>query len=110
MLCGPQDWIHCTGAYTEDLPAEGYNPDKPRVRDLWAMGMAQMFATVSHAMFKEFEVDHVAPLFDRFGAPQEALTASAKARPVDLPLFLYAAQADAFDEVALDEGVEGQHR
>ncbi len=67
LLCGTQDWIHCTGAYTTELPAEGYNPEKPRVKDLWAMGMAQMFATVSPAMFKEFEVDHVAPLFARFG-------------------------------------------
>ncbi len=31
------------------------------------MGLAQMFSTVSPAMFKEFEVDYAARIFARFG-------------------------------------------
>ena len=52
LLCGPQSLIHCTGAYTDELPAPGYNPKKLRTKDLWMYGLAQMFATVSPAMFK----------------------------------------------------------
>ncbi len=67
LLCGPQPLIHCTGAYVDELPASGYNPDKPRTRDLWMFGLAQMFSTVSPAMFKEFEVDYAARICERFG-------------------------------------------
>ena len=67
VLCGPQSLIHCTGAYTDELPAPGYNPDKPRTKDLWTFGLAQMFSTVSPQMFKEFEVDYVRRLCARFG-------------------------------------------
>ncbi len=67
LLCGPQSLIHCTGAYTDELPAAGYDPAKPRTRDLWTFGLAQMFSTVSPAMFKEFEVDYASRICARFG-------------------------------------------
>ncbi len=67
LLCGPQSLIHCTGAWTDDLPAPGYDPARPRVKDIWAMGLAQMLATVSPRMFREFEVDYVSRLAARFG-------------------------------------------
>jgi hypothetical protein len=67
LLCGPQSLIHCTGAYTDDLPAPGYDPQKPRTKDLWMFGLAQMFSTVSPRMFKEFEVDYTRRICERFG-------------------------------------------
>jgi hypothetical protein len=67
LLCQPQSLVHCTGAWSEELPAPGYDPARPRARDIWGTGLAQMFATVSPAMFKEFEVDYVARIFARFG-------------------------------------------
>ena len=67
LLCEPQHLIHCTGAYTSDLPAPGYNRQSPRTKDLWMFSMAQMFSTVSPDMFKEFEVDYVSRLATRFG-------------------------------------------
>ncbi len=67
LLCEPQDTIHCTGAYTDELPAPGYDPARPRLKDLWCFGLAQMFSTVSPDMFKEFEVDYVSKLANRFG-------------------------------------------
>jgi len=67
LLCGPQSLIHCTGAYTDELPAPGYNPEKPRTKDLWMFGLAQMFSTVSPQMFKEFEVDYISRICERFG-------------------------------------------
>ena len=67
LLCGPQSLIHCTGAYTDELPAPGYNPENPRTKDLWMFGLAQMFSTVSPEMFKEFEVDYTRRICARFG-------------------------------------------
>lgn len=67
LLCGPQSLIHCTGAYTDELPAPGYNPEKPRTKDMWMFGLAQMFSTISPGMFKEYEVDYASRICDRFG-------------------------------------------
>lgn len=67
LLCQPQSLIHCTGAWTDELPAPGYIPERPRTKDIWMMGLAQMFATVSPRMFKEFEVDYTRRLCERFG-------------------------------------------
>jgi hypothetical protein len=67
LLCEPQSLIHCTGAYTDELPAEGYDPRKPRTGDIWMFGLAQMLATVSPDMFKEFEVDYASRICERFG-------------------------------------------
>ncbi len=62
-----QTTIHCTGAYTDELPAPGFNPDKPRAKDLWTFGLAQIFATVSPEMHQEFELDYCNKWFERFG-------------------------------------------
>jgi len=67
LLCGPQTLIHCTGAQTDELPAPGYDPERPRTKDLWMFGLAQMFSTVSPQMFKEFEVDYTRRICARFG-------------------------------------------
>ncbi|MDR0731141.1 MAG: hypothetical protein LBF63_05675, partial [Treponema sp.] len=67
LLCRPQSSIHCSGAFTDELPASGYNPEHPRPQDIWTCGLAQMLGTVSPAMYKEFEIDYVIPVFERFG-------------------------------------------
>lgn len=67
LLSGPQSLIHCTGAWVDELPAPGYDPTRPRCRDMWTMGLAQMFSTVSPKLFREFEVDYITPLCARFG-------------------------------------------
>ncbi|MCL2463012.1 MAG: hypothetical protein FWF44_10130 [Defluviitaleaceae bacterium] len=67
LLCHHQSFIHCTGAYTDELPAPGFDPAKPRTKDIWGFGLAQMFSTVSPAMFEEYEIDICMPLFARFG-------------------------------------------
>lgn len=67
LLCHHQSLIHCTGAYTDELPARGFDPKRPRTKDIWMFGLAQMFSTVSPAMFEEFEVDLCMPIFKRFG-------------------------------------------
>jgi hypothetical protein len=67
LLCYPQALIHCTGAFTDELPAPGYDPDHVRAKDLWTMGMAQIFSSVSPRMHQEFEIDYVVPWYARFG-------------------------------------------
>lgn len=67
LLTGPQSLIHCTGAFTDELPAEGFQPEKSRTKDIWMFGLAQMFSTVSPDMFDEYEIDVCMPLFQRFG-------------------------------------------
>ena len=62
-----QHTIHCTGAYTDELPAPGSDPGHPRASDLWTYGMAQMFASVSPAMHEEFWLDYAVKWFSRFG-------------------------------------------
>ncbi|MBT5875931.1 MAG: hypothetical protein HOH43_21070 [Candidatus Latescibacteria bacterium] len=64
--CG-QVTVHCTGAYTDELPAPGFDPEHPRTMDLWTFGMAQIFSEVSPAMHKEFELDYAQKWFERFG-------------------------------------------
>jgi len=67
LLCGPQSLIHCTGAYADELPADGYDPESPRTKDIWMVWLAQMLATVSPAMFREFEVEYASRICARFG-------------------------------------------
>lgn len=67
LLGWGQTRIHCTGAYADELPAPGFNPEKPRAKDLWTFGLAQMFSTVSPAMYQEFELDYSRRWFERFG-------------------------------------------
>jgi len=67
LLCQPQSLIHCTGAYTHELPAPGYNPARPRTQDIWMFGLAQMFSTVSPRTFQEYEVDYTRRICERFG-------------------------------------------
>jgi len=62
-----QSTIHCTGAFTDELPATGFDPQRPRANDLWTSGMAQIFSTVSPAMHQEFEIDYAARWYARFG-------------------------------------------
>jgi hypothetical protein len=62
-----QSSIHCTPAYTDELPHPGFDPERPRAEDLWTMGMAQILTSVSPAMFREFEVDYARKWYSRFG-------------------------------------------
>ena len=67
LLCHSQSLVHCTGAYSDELPAPGFDPAKPRTKDIWAFGLAQMFSTVSPEMFDEYEIEPCKPLLERFG-------------------------------------------
>lgn len=67
LLPHHQSLIHCTGAFTDELPADGFEISKPRTKDIWTWGQAQMFSTVSPAMFDEYEITYAIPIYERFG-------------------------------------------
>ena len=67
VMTGPQSWIHCTGAFTDELPKPGYVPGRARAKDVWTCGMAQIFSCVSPPMHQEFELDYMNPIYARFG-------------------------------------------
>jgi hypothetical protein len=67
ILDADMQYVHCTGAYTDELPSKDFNAEKPMSKDVWVFGMAQIFSTVSPQMHDEFEIDLVMPLYDRFG-------------------------------------------
>ena len=51
--------LHCTPANVSGLAENG-------LKATWFRGMAQMFSTVSPDMFREFELDYIKPLTERF--------------------------------------------
>lgn len=67
LLIYPQTWVHCTGGWTDELPVPGYDARRPRAKDIWTSGQAQIFSTVSPAMHKEFEIDYAVRWYSRFG-------------------------------------------
>jgi hypothetical protein len=67
LLGRDQALVHCTGAWTDELPAPGYRPEAPRAADLWTYGMAQILLSVSPAMVEEFEISYAARWYERFG-------------------------------------------
>jgi len=67
LLEARMQYIHCTGAYTNDLPPVDFDEDHIRAKDCWSFGMAQLFSTVSPEMHEEFEIDLVKPLYESFG-------------------------------------------
>jgi hypothetical protein len=66
LLSQPQATTHCSGAWTDELPQDTYNPH-PKAKDLWTYGMAQIFASVSPHMHDEFEIEYAKKWYDKFG-------------------------------------------
>lgn len=60
-------YIHCTPAPTYDLPVKDLETEKITAKDVWARGMAQLFAVVSPEMHEEFDWKYMRRLFDRCG-------------------------------------------
>ena len=66
LSCG-QGTIHCSGAYNDELPAAGFDAKRPRAKDVWTCGMAQIFSSVSPGMHQEFELEYATKWYSRFG-------------------------------------------
>ena len=65
LLDPEAQYVHCTGAYTDDLPKQ--QGEKAMAKNVWAFGMAQIFSTVSPDMHNEFEIELVKPLYEKLG-------------------------------------------
>ncbi|MFI5387154.1 MAG: hypothetical protein ACHQ50_13665 [Fimbriimonadales bacterium] len=59
--------VHCTGAWTDELPAPGFDPARPRAKDNWTRGASQILGSVSKTMYEEFEIKYVSRWHARFG-------------------------------------------
>jgi hypothetical protein len=59
--------VHCTPAYTADIPAKDYDGGPVGFKDTWLRTRAQMFCMVSPAMRDEFDLQYLRPFLDRCG-------------------------------------------
>ena len=61
--------FHYTGGigYTHSLPAEGFDPERVRLCDLWGAAEAQEFSSISPAMHEEFVLSYEREILEPFG-------------------------------------------
>ncbi len=67
LLGCDQAIVKNSGAFTDELPAAGFTPDRPRARDICSSGMAQILGSVSPEMHNEFEIEYAIEWYGRFG-------------------------------------------
>jgi hypothetical protein len=54
-------------AYTDELPAAGFDPNRVRAKDLWGCATAQIFGSVSPKMHWEFALQYEMRWLERWG-------------------------------------------
>ncbi|MGL6175309.1 MAG: hypothetical protein ACRC1P_11965 [Cellulosilyticaceae bacterium] len=59
--------IHCTGAFTDELPTRTFDGINVRGKDCWAYGMGQIFSSCSPQMHDEFEIEYAKRYYERCG-------------------------------------------
>jgi len=59
---------HCSYTVSDALPHGIDAPDRPRAKDVWAFGLAQLFTSVSPEVTAEYEVPYMQRLFPYFGS------------------------------------------
>ena len=64
---GLQDTVHCTSAYTSELPSGECDGVHFRAKDVWGRGAAQIFVSVSPAMREEFDIPYMCRAMAPFG-------------------------------------------
>jgi len=69
--CGGHDdnanLCHCSHIYTDELLPDSGQGRGPTAKNCWAMGLAQLFTSVSPAVFEEFELPYIMKMAERFG-------------------------------------------
>jgi hypothetical protein len=53
--------------WTNELPQEGFDPDKVRLKDMWGFGESQETTSVAPDMFAEFILPYQMPILEKFG-------------------------------------------
>lgn len=64
LLESQPESLHCTPSFTNRLQGE---PGHTLLKDVWFRGMAQMFSSVSPAVFEEFEFNYMKRLAEKCG-------------------------------------------
>lgn len=59
--------IHCSGAFTDELPANPSGCGTDNAKNCWAYGMAQLFSSCSKAMHEEFEIYYAKEYYKHVG-------------------------------------------
>jgi hypothetical protein len=59
--------VHCSGAFTDELPRPDHDGTLTRSQDSWAYGMAQLFATCSPEQHDEFEFSYASRFYRHCG-------------------------------------------
>lgn len=67
LLEGDQQLIHCSGAFTDELPQASSTPYAASASDCWAYGMAQLFSSCSKSMHEEFEITYAKKYYTHVG-------------------------------------------
>ena len=70
--CGAHNDIgntcHCSYIYCDDLLPDSGQGKGPRSENCWSFGLAQLFSSVSPALFEEYELPYVTRMAPYFGA------------------------------------------
>jgi hypothetical protein len=66
LQAAPAD-IHCTGAFSDELPSADYDGESAKAKDTWTFAMSQIFSEVSPAMHEIYEIDPMKSLLERYG-------------------------------------------
>jgi hypothetical protein len=64
---GDQDTVHCTPAYTKDIPSKDFDGIHYKAKDVWGRGAAQIFTSVSPAQRAEFDIPYMCRAMEPFG-------------------------------------------
>ncbi|MDO4297031.1 MAG: hypothetical protein Q4C59_00975 [Lachnospiraceae bacterium] len=64
---GEQDSLHCTAAYTDQLPSGEFDGVHYRAKDVWGRGAAQVFVSVSPDKRAEFDIPYMCRAMEPFG-------------------------------------------
>lgn len=59
--------IHCSGAFTDELPADVSGSGTNNGKNCWAYGMAQLFSSCSKSMHDEFEIAYAKQYYKHVG-------------------------------------------
>ncbi len=59
---------HCSHTHSNRLPGANCDRDRPKSKDAWAFGLAQLFTAASPAATREFEAAYMKRIFPMFGA------------------------------------------
>lgn len=64
---GNIDTVHSTTSYTDDLPSKDFDGSRYHAHDVWGRGAAQVFASVSPAQRREFDIEYMKKSMAPFG-------------------------------------------